>query len=232
MGLKIAVMGSAPSSRMLAPFQDLSWEIWACSPPNFDLPRVDAWFELHSLKRKMSKENEPFIKVIQAHARTYLNGNDPLFSRFPNATPFPFEELRKEFGDWFFTSSIAWMMAFAIHCKPEEIGLWGIDMSAVEEYGYQRAGCHYFITEANRRGIKICAPEESDILNHAPLYGLREQCPQWWKERVRQKELKDRIRKAEAIKDNAEREALVLKGAVDAGEYFGNTYCPTRLSNV
>src|SRR5580698_10373126 len=47
--LKVAMIGTAPSSRMLAPFNDPSWKIWACSPGNMNtLPRVDVWFELHS----------------------------------------------------------------------------------------------------------------------------------------------------------------------------------------
>src|SRR3981189_2150960 len=47
--LKVALIGTAPSSRMLAPYNDPSWKIWACSPGNMNvLPRVDVWFELHS----------------------------------------------------------------------------------------------------------------------------------------------------------------------------------------
>lgn len=47
---KIAVMGSHPETKMLAPFDDPDWKIWACSPHNFEkerLPRVDEWFEVH-----------------------------------------------------------------------------------------------------------------------------------------------------------------------------------------
>jgi len=46
--LKIAMIGTAPSSRMLAPFNDPEWTIWGSSPGNMDLPRADAWFEIHS----------------------------------------------------------------------------------------------------------------------------------------------------------------------------------------
>src|SRR5882672_892663 len=46
--LKVALIGTAPSSRMLSPFNDPSWKIWACSPGNMGImPRVDAWFEIH-----------------------------------------------------------------------------------------------------------------------------------------------------------------------------------------
>src|SRR5262245_61239416 len=46
---KVAIIGTAPSSQHLAPYQDLSWDIWGCSPGNMDkCPRVDAWFEIHA----------------------------------------------------------------------------------------------------------------------------------------------------------------------------------------
>src|SRR6476661_1662542 len=55
--LKVALIGTAPSSRDLAPFNDLSWKIWGCSPGNMNsCPRVDLWFELHS--NLMWKEHE------------------------------------------------------------------------------------------------------------------------------------------------------------------------------
>ena len=47
-------------------------------------------------------------------------------------------------------------------------------MSATEEYGYQRAGCQFFILEALRRGIGIFVPPESCLLRPVPVYGLCE----------------------------------------------------------
>src|SRR5512143_2413950 len=46
--LKVALIGTAPSSRMLAPYNDPSWKIWACSPGNMNaIPKADVWFEIH-----------------------------------------------------------------------------------------------------------------------------------------------------------------------------------------
>src|SRR5262245_26006161 len=50
--LKIAIVGAAPSSRMLAPYKDESWKIWTFSPSHTsdwsgELPRVSVFFELH-----------------------------------------------------------------------------------------------------------------------------------------------------------------------------------------
>jgi hypothetical protein len=229
--LKIAVCASAPSSRTLAPFGDPEWEIWCCSPPNYDLPRIDAWFELHSLKRKWvnAPSNKPYFDVLQTHPRVYMNGEDPLFPQFPLAIAYPFDEMLKEFGPWFMTSSVAWMLAFAIVQKPDKIGLWGVDMSAHEEYGYQRAGCHFFIQEAIRRGIALKVPPESDLMNPPPLYALKEQSPFFWKNAVRKAELEERIAKAENQIAQAKHERDVLGGAVDNMRYYENTYCPTRL---
>src|SRR5215467_5742575 len=35
---KVAIIGTAPSSRMLAPFNDPTWDIWVCSPGNMPGP--------------------------------------------------------------------------------------------------------------------------------------------------------------------------------------------------
>jgi hypothetical protein len=231
MPLKIAVCASAPSSRLLAPFGDPEWEIWACSPPNHTMPRVDAWFELHSLKRKWisAPVNKPYFDMLREHPRAYMNAEDPLFEHFPLAIGFPFQQMLAEFGPWFFTSSVAWMMAFAILHKPEKIGLWGVDMSATEEYGYQRAGCHFFIQEAIKRGIALKVPGESDLMNHAPLYALQEQTAFYWKNKVRKAELQERIAQADHTIAQAKHERDVIAGALDDQRYHENTYCPTRF---
>ncbi len=65
--MKIAILGSHPASNNLAPFGDVTWEIWACSPQNYTLPRIDAWFELHSLDRKWMPGNEPYIRTLEKH---------------------------------------------------------------------------------------------------------------------------------------------------------------------
>lgn len=226
--MKIALLGAAPSSNRLAPFHDPSWEIWACSPPNYDLPRVDAWVEVHSLQRKFSMPgNKPWTEVLKNHPRVYVNGKDPVRPiHLPHSIPYPIEKMVAKYGRWFFTSSLAYMFALAIDYKPEAIGLWGVDMSAAEEYGYQRAGCHFFIREASTQGIKVIAAPESDILQPVPLYGFKEQSPMWVKQKVRHKELTDRINRCQNQIAQAENEMKILKGAVDDMNYINNTYDP------
>lgn len=223
--MKIACLGAAPSSRLLAPFNDPSWEIWACSPPNWDLPRVDAWFELHTLDRKFLPHNQPWVNVITKHPRVYIAYPD---QRLPNGIVYPIAELVEKYGRDFFTSSLAYMLALAIEQKPEVIGMWGVDMSANEEYSQQRPGCKFFMREAQLAGIKVVTAPQSDIATWAPLYGYQEFSPMWAKQKVRANELKERVQKAEAKKAQAENEILVLRGALDDMQYITNTYCPTE----
>lgn len=227
--MKIALMGSAPSSRMLGPFNDQEWEIWSCSPPNYDLPRVDAWFELHSLDRKLGiPANQPYIETILRHPRVYIVQKDV---RFPNAIEFPWRDLVREFGSDFFSSSLSWMMAQAITMKPDKIGLWGIDLSATEEYERQRPGLKFFIREARQRGIQVYAPPQSDIMTPSPLYGVKEHTHFWGKEKARREELEARYTKAAEQKKNAEREMLIFQGALDDMQYISNTYDGVEWGN-
>ena len=231
---KIAVMGSAPSSRHLAPFQDMEWEIWCCSPPNFDNPRVDAWFELHNLDRKLTiKQNEPYVKALVAHQRVYVYDQDP---RLPNAITFPWRDYVALYGTDFFTSSIAWMMAHAISYKPEKIGLWGVDMSAADEYGQQRPGVKFFIREAKKQGIEIYLPPTSDIDVPTAPYAIREHWPMWQKLQARRKELKERKEKADRAIESAERDTCIFGGALDDMKYIENTWIQppwiTEVQNV
>ena len=201
---------------------DLAWEIWSCSPPNYDLPRVDAWFELHSLDRKMgTQSNAPYFDKLRQHARVYVQALD---KRLPNAIAYDKDPMVAKYGRYFFTSSLAWMMALAIEQKPEKIGLWGVDMSATEEYGYQRAGMHYFIQKAQDAGIDVFAPKESDILQPIPLYGFKEASRMYWKQKARKHELMGRVNECAQTIENKKREELILRGALDDIEYVNNTW--------
>jgi hypothetical protein len=219
--MKIAILGSAPSSRKLAPFNDPSWEIWACSPMNYDLPRIDAWFELHNLDRKFVKGNEPYMNALVAHPRVYIAYPDP---RLPDGIVFDPKPLVKRFGPYFMTSQPAWMMAFALMQNPTHIGMWGIDMSASGEYAFERPGCHYYLQKADEAGVEIVLPPQCDIAEPVPTYAYKEFWPMYWKMKESRKELDQRIADNMRIIQDREREKYVLQGARDYWEYVNNTW--------
>jgi hypothetical protein len=222
--MKVAILGSHPASMKLAPFADPNWEIWACSPQNYSAPRIDAWFELHSLKRKWVPGNEPYIQVLAQHPRVYIAVPD---DRLPNGIIYPKDEIVSKYPPkhhGFFSSSVAFMLAFAIEHKPDEIALFGVDMAAGDEYEYQRPGCHYFMGIAEEIGTKISVPPESDLLEVHPMYAYKEQWRHYWKIKARKEELMGRINALHAKTSKAEAERLQLEGAMQSLVYEQQTW--------
>lgn len=220
--MKIALTGSAPSSRDLAPFNDPEWEIWSCSPSNMDLPRSDVFFEIHAWD-SMARDPELtlFLAWLRKHPKVYLQKENP---QFPNALAYPKDEMVAKYGPYFFTSSLSYMWALALEQKPTHIGMWGVDMTATEEYGYQRAGCHYFIQKARDLGVQVIVPVESDILAPTPQYGFRESNPMYRKLFVRRQEILKRYHDAKAAEANSKVLADTLSGAIEDIDYMINTW--------
>jgi hypothetical protein len=217
--LKVAIVGTAPSSRSLAPVNDPSWTIWACSAGNQGmLSRVDSWYEIHS--NLLWPEHEHFGKpyldwLNQQTFPVYMQDN----SLVPRALPFPRDELVKEFGRYFFTSSFAWMIAKAIKDGAKEIGLWGVDMASRDEYIQQRSGGHFFIQEAVRRGIIVHIPKESDLAQPPALYGFDDSTNFMRKICTREKELKDRVNGMKQQRDQLTQNITYLEGALEDVDY-------------
>lgn len=219
--MKIALIGSAPSSVGLAPYADPDWTIWACSPAAAPhVRRVDAWFELHPFT---GADITPDYVAFMAGLGKPVYVIEPV-PQLPKGVVYPKDEMIKGYGPYFFTSSLSWMLALAIQQNPEEIGLWGVDMSATEEYGYQRAGCHYFIMLAQSKGIKITVPAQSDLLQPPAPYGYVMGSPMYQKLTTRRAELRAREQAAAAAYENSRNEWHFLKGAIDDLDYVINTW--------
>jgi hypothetical protein len=147
----------------------------------------------------------------------------------------PREALLSKYGSFFFTSSLAWMFAMALDeieesrrnrttAEQDTIGLWGVDMAAAEEYGYQRAGCQFFVNIAQQKGIEVIVPPESDLLCPAPLYGVMEHSHMHIKLMARKRELENRLQAAEYRRTQANDESFFLKGAIDDMNYVMGTW--------
>lgn len=244
--MKIAIIGTAPSSMSMAPLGDRSWKIFACSPGTYPtLSHCDAFFELH--RWEPGEIGQPATqKPWFSPEYVAWMGKVPLVVWMANPVPeiprskaLPVNDLLAKYGSYFFTSSIAWMLACAIEdiledreihgpgyiaANPDVIGLYGIDMAANEEYGYQRAGCQHFIELAATLGIQIYVPPESDLLRPMPLYGIDESS--WWmiKLTARQRELTTRLTMAQNAQAQAARDVDFLMGALDDMDYHIKTW--------
>lgn len=213
MGRKIVLLGTAPASMQLAPSGNGEWEIWACSPGTYGMPRIDKFFELHRWEPGQSWFSEGYVSFLQNFPGEVIMGaHEPSVK---NCKVIEWERLVKKFGPYFFTSSLAWMMAMAIEERPEKIAFFGVDMAATTEYHDQRMGCQYFAQLARSMGIEVGVPPESDLLRPAPLYGVCEHSHAWIKQTIRAREMATRISRATEEARIANETVQFLKGAMD-----------------
>lgn len=195
--MKIGILGSAPSFYK-APFNDPSWELWACNIGT--VPRWDRWFDLH---------DDASIDTYPGHREFLTSQTKPVYTR----KNYPIEDMKARYGDWFFTSTIAYMLALALDEGPEEIGLWGVDMAEASEiYSHQKTGCRFFIQLARMEGIKITTPPECEVMVPGRLYSLDP--PSWLEGKLaaRKAELVTRFQQNEGRKQTLILEKTALMG--------------------
>ena len=222
--MKIALIGSAPSSVRLAPYNDPQWQIWACSPGSVAyLTRCDKFFEIHRWEPDKPWFNIEY-RAWMATRQCPIYMIHPVHC-VPMSVAYPKDEILEKYSPFFFTSSLSWMFALALEQKGvTDIGLWGVDMSAQEEWEFQRSGCHYFIDLAKRRGINVHIPPESDLLRPPTLYGFREVDPMHIKLQSRVEELQAHVNKASNDMQEARDRYHFFKGALDNNLYVIKTW--------
>lgn len=221
--MKIALLGSAPSSAGLAPFGSKDWEVWGCSPGALAFAKdATAWFELHRYEPGQPWFSEGYCSFLEnTDMPVYMAEPTP---RVKNCIPLPVEELVDKYGPYYFNSTLSWMMALAIEANPESIGLWGVDMAANEEYFSQKMGCIHFALLAQSMGIEVGVPAESDLFVPPPLYGICETNHPFIKATSRKRELESRMNEAEQRQKVAQEEISFLKGAIDDNQYHQQTW--------
>lgn len=252
--LKIAVCGSAPSSARMAPFMDPTWVIFGCSPGLFPhARRVHAWIEIHRWEPGaigIPESQKPWLtpEYIAWMATkvpiVYVNAPVP---ELPNSRAIPIEKLTERWGNLWWTSSVAYMLAMSIDdilemrekraaglepaLEPGEedtIGLWGVDMSALEEYYAQRPACQHFIELATGLAIRVFVPPESDLLRPIAAYGLQESKPWHIKGLARKAELEARLANCMNTFEQLKQEIAFCRGALDDNNYHMTTWAEDR----
>lgn len=101
-------------------------------------------------------------------------------------TRIPFRALVKKFDTKYFTDSIAYMLAYALHLnttkrkgilklkEPMRIRFFGCDMHSQDEYNTERGGIEYFIAVAKTIGVKVEIHPDSALCKteHGVPYGF------------------------------------------------------------
>jgi len=214
----ICLLGSAPSSINLAPYGNPDWAMCGCSPGVYGVaPRTEAWVELHRFEPGQPWFSPEYCQFLARYpGPVWMAEKRP---EIPNSIELPLVDLIQKYSPYFFTSSLAYMMAMAIECGFKRIGLFGVDMAAASEYKDQRLGCQYFAIIAKAHGIEVGVPPESDLFRPSPLYGVSETSHARIKILARRRELEGRVNQALQVQQNAKDETLYLRGALEDLEW-------------
>lgn len=193
---KICIIGTTPT-RHLAPFNDLSWEIWTIGPGGRDIPghRWERLFEIHGAGRAHTWE-EGFGKYLDflsnvklpqkvvtirpikemildwgyQHNKTPEEVSKEVTGPFEANSVLDREYLLNKYGRMWMSSTISYALAQAIEEKAEEISIYGIDMESGEEYVTQFAGARHLIDLAKFIGTKITVPAWCGLLRDPSPY--------------------------------------------------------------
>lgn len=230
---KVAIVGFA-SHWNQAPYEDPEFEVWSLNEAYDLIPWAKAaeekrlrWFEIHG--REEHYEGNPFFHSrnnSNEHAAKLAALGCPVYMQrawddIPNSVEYPYSAMRERFGDYF-TNSISWMLALAIHEGFKEIHIYGVDMAQGTEYASQRPSCEYFLGILKAMGIRVYLPSESDLCKAAYMYGWEQPKAERFlvKLSARKDELQKRLNML--VNQRAQIEAAInqIQGAIENSNYM------------
>ena len=229
--LKIAIVGTSPNHWHLAPFNDPEWQIWGMSRLFQDkrCSRWDCWFELHGTDELCGANGQPDNSEAAQNRRLYLEWlqqqTNPVYVReetplIPTGVRYPIEEILKVFPRGYFTNTVSYATALAICMKPDELGLWGVDMAQSVEYRHQRPSVEYFLGLAEGMGIKVTLPVETTLLKVARLYAISDPTPMESVLVGKRKEMEQRSQQCRMQLEQGQVMNAAYGGALDMLRFF------------
>ena len=84
--------------------------------------------------------------------------------RILKSTQYPYDTIVEKFKTTYFTSTICYMIAYALYMNYDKLRLYGIDMSSKMEYMTQKGGVEYWLGRAEERGCEVDIAKGSYIL--------------------------------------------------------------------
>lgn len=182
---EICIAGYAVETREKVFDLDDSVEVWGINMAHSYLyPRrkCDVWFQLHPRDwSSMGQKPTGYWGRPPEHLDFLQKFDGPVYMSYeepdvPNCTLFDIDAIlnklrvNKARARKYLTSTFAYIMAFAVSEGVDKIYLYGINLTALDEYTHQRPCMEYWIGQAEARGIEVEIPAASALCK-GPLYG-------------------------------------------------------------
>lgn len=148
-------------------------EIWGLNGTYRDNP-ADRLFMMHDIHFHFQQEDQDAVAAINAlEIPLYTNVKYPFFD---NNIVYPIKEVVDYHKTAWFSNVVCYMIALAIMQKPEEIGMYGVEMVG-DEYIHERPAVLYWCGVAHGHGIEIVTPKGSKLFfpstPESLMYGFR-----------------------------------------------------------
>lgn len=211
---QLAICGTAETLKD-APFDDDTYDIWACAtcighPP---FKRADAIFEIHPRERWQQRTDQ----LNKFGATVYM---PEVYPEIPKSKRYPIEDVLKMFPRRYFTNTVSYMLALAMLLDEYSvIGIYGVHFATNMEYAYERPNLEYYIGRAEGMGIQIEVPDTADIMHCSWLYGY-EHSNSLIIAKNKRNEFKAKMGKIESQMNEMNAGYHQHKGAVEAMEYM------------
>lgn len=163
MAKKVVIIGAGNGYEMIRDYEEKKeYEIW-CVPTIYPVlvsRRIDKVFEVHPVDKWKAgvdyKELGPKLMLSQPYPEA------------PDAAIFPVSALQAKYGV-VFSSSIAWMVGYALAIGMQEIVFLGVDMEG--GYSGQRDGLFFLLGYAKALQVNVVIPESSKLNIFGKSYG-------------------------------------------------------------
>jgi hypothetical protein len=197
----VQILGAAPNIERCSKALPPDTERWCLNNPKIyenhlfpsALTTYTRWFNLHP-RKQMEKLYPRSVEWFRHQDRPiYLQEAD---RSIRTSRTFPKDEIIRVYDTRYFTSSVAWCIAFALFLQEfDRIELWGFYLSQTRApigddtelrpgdslHGRQRPGVAYWVDRARRAGVDVWYPPEVDTFGpfvpgdaaryQGPLYG-------------------------------------------------------------
>jgi hypothetical protein len=172
---KLALVGSGSGTRDLAPWDDLSFDVWVLNEAaNLSwCKRWDADFQLHDediyTRLDNPKDETNWAWLQQSHGKPiYMQRVD---SRVPDSEEYPLQDAIDLIGHKYLEATVCMALALAYLKGYEEIHIWGFEMST-SEYKTQAECFRFWIGFLmGRLGTDKVVLHCAQHLFEGPLYG-------------------------------------------------------------
>jgi len=158
------LISSRPVTRVID-MHDVRWnkEQW--------LHHYRAWIGKYKTENQMIQKAVFRWHGLQDELRKIKETNTPLYTIYeypelPSSHAYPLKEIISHFDEDYFSSSFDFAIALAIYEGYERIDIYGANMSAKDEYVYQRPSFSYWLGICKGMGVTFKIHGETELLKN------------------------------------------------------------------